>query len=207
MAETSERSAQTIQNHADSIQQEVRQIAGAVKDASATAIRESKSGAELAANLESRRADMLAIASGSDEILDSANQAERAALEAQRGAELVASAAEEQSAACIEGSNSYPTTDAGARSVSNGRADACRSNRRTCGLGTASATAAEEISASAEELSRSGSRNVRRGNGNHGCKIKPNQQRCTTAISRHPADIHVRSTLPKLKKSASFCQR
>ena len=61
-----------------------------------------ETGVALAKKLDARREDMIAIASGSDEILDTAIQAERAAMEAQRGAELVASAAEQQSAASAE---------------------------------------------------------------------------------------------------------
>ena len=154
LAETSEKSAQTIQGHADSIQKEVRQIAGVVKTAATTAIEESRNGVELAVKLDARRDDMAAIASGSGEILDTANQAERAAMEAQRGAELVASAAEEQSAASTEAQTAIQE-QALALEQSQTAAQALARQTERLRAGTAGATAAEEIGASAEELSAS----------------------------------------------------
>jgi len=154
LAETSEKSAQTIQGHADSIQKEVRQIAGVIKTAASTAIEEARNGLELAEKLDARRDDMAAIASGSGEILDTADQAERAAMEAQRGAELVASAAEQQSAASTEAQTAIQEQ---ALSLEQSQAAAQTLARQTERLraGTAGATAAEEIGASAEELSAS----------------------------------------------------
>src|SRR6201999_1588677 len=51
LAETSEKSAQAIQRHADSIQEEVRQSAGSVREAAQTAFQESRNGADLAKRL------------------------------------------------------------------------------------------------------------------------------------------------------------
>ncbi len=154
LAETSEISSQTIQGHADSIQQEVRQIAEVVKEAAKAAIQESRNGVALAKKLDARREDMIAIASGSDEILDTASQAERAAMEAQRGAELVASAAEQQSAASAEAQTAIQQ-QAQALEQSQTAAQALAVQTEQLRSGTAGATAAAEIGASAEELSAS----------------------------------------------------
>lgn len=154
LAETSEKSAQTIQGHADSIQKEVRQIAGVIKTSATTAIEEARNGVELAGNLDARRDDMIAIASGSGEILDTADQAERAAMEAQRGAELVASAAEQQSAASAEAQTAIQE-QALALEQSQSAAQTLARQTERLRAGTAGATAAEEIGASAEELSAS----------------------------------------------------
>src|SRR6201996_8118792 len=154
LAESSEKSANTIQRDADAIQKDVRQIAVAVKEAAETAIQESKNGLDLARQLESRRTDMIAIAGGSQEILDTATQAERAALEAQRGAELVASAAEEQSAAAAEARQAIEE-QAAALEQSQVAAQSLAVQTEKLRTGNATSNAAEEIGASAEELSAS----------------------------------------------------
>jgi methyl-accepting chemotaxis protein len=154
LAESSEKSAQAIQGHADAIQKDVRQVAAAVREAAQTAVQESKNGIELAQQLEMRRKDMIAIASGSEEILDTAMQAERAAMEAQRGAELVASAAEEQSAATAEAQNAIQQ-QAQALEQSQTAAQALAVQTEKLRTGGAGSSSAEEIAASAEELSAS----------------------------------------------------
>lgn len=154
LAESSEKSAIAIQTHADTIQNEVRQIAGAVKEAAKTALQESKNGVALADTLSSRRDDMIAIATGSEQIVDTADQAERAAIEAQRGAELVASAAEEQSAASTEAQTAIQE-QAQALEQSQVAAQALAVQTEKLRAGKAGARAAEEIGASAEELSAS----------------------------------------------------
>ncbi len=154
LAETSEKSARTIQGHADDIQKDVRNVAQAVKEAADTAVQESKSGLALAQTLETRRDDMITIAKGNEEILNTAVEAERAAMEAQRGAELVASAAEEQSAAATEAQTAIQEqSQALEQSQTAARTLAAQSERlRT---GNAATSAAEEIGSSAEELSAS----------------------------------------------------
>jgi methyl-accepting chemotaxis protein len=152
LAEASEKSANAIRTHADEIQQDVRQIAAAIKEAAQTAQQESKNGVDLAEKLEARRGDMIAIANGSDEILESATQAEHAATEAQRGAELVASAAEEQSAASIQAQTAIQE-QAQALEQSQTAAQALAIQTEKLRAGTATDSAAQEIGASAEELS------------------------------------------------------
>ncbi len=152
LAETSEKSALTIERHTGAIQDEVHDIALAVKDAADEALQASRSGVALAKELESRRDDMMAIATGSEAILDTASQAERAATEAQRGAELIASAAEEQSAAATEAQTAIQQ-QAQALEQSQTAAQALAVQTEKLRASKASSSATEEISASAEELS------------------------------------------------------
>jgi methyl-accepting chemotaxis protein len=154
LAETSEKSAHAIQGHADAIQKEVRQVATAIQEAANTAVEESKNGALLAKQLDAQRGDMIAIAAGSEEILETAMQAERAAVEAQRGAELVASAAEEQSAAATQAQTAIQQ-QAQALDQSQTAAHALAVLTEKLRTGDAKASAAEEIGSSAEELSAS----------------------------------------------------
>ena len=146
--------ALTIQNHAEAIQTDVREIADAVKEAAEKAIQEARSGAVFAKELESRRDEMTAILTGSEEILNTATQAERAAAEAQRGADLVANAAEEQSAASTEAQTALrEQTQALEQSQMATQALAVQTEKLRAGK--AGISAAEEIGASAEELSAS----------------------------------------------------
>jgi methyl-accepting chemotaxis protein len=154
LAETSEKSAHAIQGHADSIQKDVRQVAAAIKEAAETAVQESKNGVALAKSLDTRRSNMIAIAAGSEKILETAMQAERAATEAQRGAELVASAAEEQSAAASQAQIAIQQ-QAQALDQSQTAAQALAVLTEKLRTGNAQASAAEEIGSSAEELSAS----------------------------------------------------
>lgn len=98
LAETSEKSAQEVQKLAESIQAGVREIATGLQMAADTAIKESKAGTSAVKALDTLRDDMQKIAEGSQETLTTALEADRAASEAEKGAVLVAGAAEEQSA-------------------------------------------------------------------------------------------------------------
>jgi methyl-accepting chemotaxis protein len=154
LAESSELSAQAIREHADCMQHEVQQISSAVTDAAATAIQEARSGTDLAGRLNTLREDMSSIAAGSDVTLDTTNQAERAAIEAQRGAELVASAAEEQSAAAAEAQSAIQQ-QAQALEQSQTATQALARQAENLRTAETTASAALDISASAEELSAS----------------------------------------------------
>jgi methyl-accepting chemotaxis protein len=154
LAETSEKSAKTIRGQADAIQKDVRQIAAAVKEAAEIALQESANAIGVAQQLETRRTDMAAIATGSEEILDTATEAERGAMDAQRGAELVASAAEQQSAAAAEAQTAIQE-QAEALEQSQTAAQALARQSEKLRAGNAGVSAAEEIGASAEELSAS----------------------------------------------------
>ncbi len=90
MLETSERSASEVQQLATTIQAEVGDVAAAIKAAAEVAAAEARTGTTVVVALNTLRQDMSALSEGSERILLAAFDAERAAIEAQRGAELVA---------------------------------------------------------------------------------------------------------------------
>ena len=152
LAETSEKSAQSVQGLAETIGAEVREVVSAVRTSAEAAIEEARSGAAVVETLERLRGDMGAVAAGSDEILAATIEAERAAVEAQRGAEEVASAAEEQSSAAAEAQAAIQQQ---AQSLDQG-GDAAQALARLAdrlSSDAADAMAAEQMSATAEELS------------------------------------------------------
>jgi methyl-accepting chemotaxis protein len=159
LAESSERSARDIQGHATAIQTDVRETAQAIRAAAETASAEAKAGAKVAEELAQRRLDMGVIAQGSEEILEVSMHAERAAQEAQRGAEQVAAAAEEQSAGAVESQSAIQQQG---KALEQGQSAAQalsvlaeRLRSGDAGTGTAAqiASGAEQLSATVQELS------------------------------------------------------
>jgi len=152
LAETSEKSAQDVQKLATAIQGDVREVAAALQKAAETAIGESRAGTEVVASLDALRADMQKIAEGSQETLTTALEADRAASEAEKGAVLVASAAEEQSGAANEAQSAIAEQS---KSLEQGQRAAQELARtaESARSGKVDASSAEQISATAEELS------------------------------------------------------
>ena len=85
-AETSEKSAREVQSLAESIGNQVRVVASRIKSAADLAQAEAEAGGAVIATLDTIRAEMGAMAEGSQEILLAAVEAEASAREAQRGA-------------------------------------------------------------------------------------------------------------------------
>jgi methyl-accepting chemotaxis protein len=152
LAETSDNSAKEVGRLADEIQANVQGVVAAVKKAAETSENEAKAAIAVAETLEARRHDMLRIAKGSDDMLDAALKAERAATEAQKGAELVASAAEEQSAGSGEAQSAVEQQT---KSLEQGQiaARALAAHAERLRSGTADDSASEQIASTAEELS------------------------------------------------------
>ena len=152
LAGTSEKSAQDVQKLATTIQSDVRDIAGALQKAAETAVNEAKAGAAVVTTLESLREDMRKIAESSQETLNSALEADRAASEAEKGAVLVAGAAEEQSAAANQAQTAIQEQT---KSLEQGQtaAQELAQVAEQARSGKVGATSAEQISATAEELS------------------------------------------------------
>jgi methyl-accepting chemotaxis protein len=152
LAETSEKSAQSVQRLAESIQSQVREVVIAVTMAAERASAEAKAGATVVDSLDAMRGDMKRMAAGSEATLNAAMEAERSATEAQRGAEQVASAAEEQSAAATEAQTAIGQQ---AQSLDQGQTAAQALATMAEGLqaGRSDSGAAEQIGAMAEELS------------------------------------------------------
>ncbi len=152
LAETSEKSAQDVQNLAQTIQDQVRGVVQAVAAAADKAAAEARAGVTVIEALDSMRHDMGQVSQGSQDILTAAIEAESAAAEAQRGAEQVAGAAEEQSAGASEAQSAIREQ---AQSLEQGQTAAENLARLTEQLraGAADAAAVEQIAATAEELS------------------------------------------------------
>lgn len=152
LAEISDKSAQEVQQLAQSIQAEVGAVVETLKKASETAAHEARAAAAVVETLDARRGDMMQIAAGSRDILTAAAEAERAAIEADKGAEQIASAAEEQSSGSTE-AQSAVQQQAKSLQQSQIAAQALAALAEELRTGKSSASAAEQISSSAEELS------------------------------------------------------
>ena len=152
LAETSEKSAQDVQKLAAAIQADVREVASVLQKAAETAVSEAKVGIGVVASLDRLREDMQKIAEGSQGTLTAALEADRAASEAEKGAVLVASAAEEQSGAANE---AQAAVGEQAKSLEQGQTAAQELARtaEAARTGKVTASSAEQISATAEELS------------------------------------------------------
>ncbi len=146
------KSAQEVKNLADEIQNDVRGMVASVKKSAQTSVTEAKAAAAVVETLDARREDMQRIAEGSQTLLSSAIEAERAASEAQKGAEQVASAAEEQSAGAGEAQSAILEQ---AKSLEQGQiaAQGLAALAEKLRTGKFDASAAEQIGATAEELS------------------------------------------------------
>ncbi|MDR3462969.1 MAG: methyl-accepting chemotaxis protein [Beijerinckiaceae bacterium] len=162
-AATSEKSANDVQEIAAAIGADVRAIASRIKAAAAKAEAEAVKGQAIIATLDALRGEFAAFGDESQNILLAMIEAESGAREAQRGAALVASAAEEQSAATaqcqqtvrqqgISLDQSQQTAHSLARMAEGQRTGAAL----TAGSGSVAA-AAEELSATVQELSSSAS--------------------------------------------------
>ncbi len=102
LAETSERSAQSIQELVRQIQSDVKTIAEAINRTSETAKSEVEKGTVITEQLEQSRADMILMFEGAQEIQRMAREANIACQEAEKGAEIIAAAAEEQASGSEE---------------------------------------------------------------------------------------------------------
>jgi methyl-accepting chemotaxis protein len=158
-AEASEKSAGEVQSLAESIVDQVRVVAGRIKAAAELAQTEAEAGRGVIATLDVIRADMGAMAAGSQEILLAAVEAEAGAREAQRGAEQVASAAEEQSSAAAEAqrgvqqqSSALDQSQQAAQALA-GLAEKLQSGSADAGVAEQVGSAAEELSSTVQELS------------------------------------------------------
>jgi methyl-accepting chemotaxis protein len=154
LAATSDKSAREVQALTEAIQKDVLEVGNALKSAAATAVSQAKTASKVIEDFEARREDMLQIAAGSRTILTAALEAERAAIEAQKGAEQVASAAEEQSSGV---SQAQVAVEQQAKSLNQGQvaAQALAALAQDLRSGKARSGTAEQIGASAEELSAS----------------------------------------------------
>ncbi len=154
LAETSDKNAREVQQLTEAIQKDVLEVGAALRSAAEAALKEARAAAQVAADLEARREDMSQIAAGSRSILTAALEAERAAAEAQKGAEQIASGAEEQASGAAE---AQTAVEQQAKALDQGQqaAHGLAARAEELRAGKARASTAEQIGASAEELSAS----------------------------------------------------
>jgi len=152
LAETSDKSAQAVQQLSEVIQADVGAVVAALKSASENATAQTEAASKVIESLASRRSDMIRIGEDSRAIFAAAIEAESAALEAEKGTEEIASAAEEQSSGAVEAQavvqeqhKSLEQSQIAARTLAT-LSEELRN-------GTGGASTAEQISSSAEELS------------------------------------------------------
>lgn len=152
LAETSEKSAQDVQQLSASITTGVTTVVDALKQAAQTAANEAVAAADVVKALELARGGLKRVADDSRDILNATIDAERAAVEAAKGGEQIAAAAEEQSAGASEAQSAVrqqATSLAQAQLAAQALAVLADQLR----VGKAGASAAEQIGSSAEELS------------------------------------------------------
>jgi methyl-accepting chemotaxis protein len=154
LAESTDKSAREVQTLSQSIQDDVQQVVEALKAAAERALREARTAALVSETLQVRRNDMMQIAEGSRNIVTAALEAERAATEAQKGAEQIAIAAEEQSSGTNEAQQAIEEQ---AKSLDQGQqaAQGLAVLAEELRSGKAKASSIEQMSAGAEELSAS----------------------------------------------------
>jgi methyl-accepting chemotaxis protein len=152
LAEVSDKSAQEVQGLADEITANVRSAVEAVAAAASAAIAQAKAGGLVVDTLASIREDMTELAAGSQQTVMAAIEAERAILEAQKGAEQVAGAAEQQASAANE-AQSAVRQQAEALTQGQTAARALAALTEELRSGKASKSAPEQIAGAAEELS------------------------------------------------------
>ena len=152
LAETSETCAGDIQALAASIAEQIQMIAARVRAASELATSEAQSGRDVVAQLKTDREELATLTAGAQEILESAIQADGALREAELGAEQIASAAEEQSAAAAEAQQAIEQQSASLEE-SQQTAEALGTLIQELRHDATSETAIEQVATAAEELS------------------------------------------------------
>jgi methyl-accepting chemotaxis protein len=152
LAETSDKNAQEVRGLTEAMASDIKGIVATLTKAAENAVSESKDAVSVADGFKRRRDDVAQVAETSRSILVAAAEAERAAVEAEKGAEQIASAAAEQSAGTSEARSAVQQQARAldqAQVAGRGLAALAEALRR----GKADNSAAEQIGASAEELS------------------------------------------------------
>jgi methyl-accepting chemotaxis protein len=151
LAGVSEKSATDVRREAEAIQAEVQQIVKSVRQAADAAKAEATSAGATVEALEAMRLDMVKLADGSEEILQRAAEADRAAQEAERSAAMAATAAEEQSSAAAESQTAVQQQSASLDQSQKAAQELASLTEKL--RSRAAGAAVEQISAAANELS------------------------------------------------------
>ena len=159
LAETSDRNSREVRELAAAMTTDVQRSVAALRAAAETASKGAKTAADVIDGLRARRSDVAKLAEGNREILASAAEAERAAMEAEAGASQIATAAEEQSAGAGEAQSavqqqakSLEQAQVAAQSLAK-LTEQLRRGKSSEGIKEQIGSSAEELSATVQELS------------------------------------------------------
>ena len=163
LAETSEKSAQQIQDLVGQIQHDVQSIAEGITASSKTIEGEIENGKTITTRLEQIRVDAIDIVAGIREIAVGASQSNVAAQQALRGTEAIAAAAEQQSSAAndsakvvAEQSRALAESEQAAQNLSE-LAEDLKNSTDVAKSAEDVASTAEQLSSGVMEINRSGS--------------------------------------------------
>ena len=161
LAETSDRNAQEVRGLTGAMTGDVQRIVAELSAAAENATKEAKSATSVIDALQVTRDDVDNVAEGTRQILTSTAEAERAAVEAESGAGQIATAAEEQStgagqaqSAVQQQAKSLEQAQAAAQTLAV-LAEQLRRGKGADGSTEQIGSAAEELSATIQELSSS----------------------------------------------------
>jgi methyl-accepting chemotaxis protein len=160
LAETSEKSARDIQDLIVQIQKDVKVIAEGILTAATTARGEVEKGKKATEALAQIRIDMDEISAGARDIARANEESNTAAKEAQKGSEVIASAANEQASACeamrrtLEQQTTALNQSEQAAQELSGLADELKNSTDISKSSEEVASAAEELSSAVEEINR-----------------------------------------------------
>ena len=163
LAETSEKSAQQIQELVGQIQQDVQVIAEGINASSKTIEGEIENGKTITTRLEQIRIDVIDIVAGIREIAVGASESNVAAQQALKGTEAIAAAAEQQATAAIasakvvsEQSRALAESEQAAQNLSE-LAEDLKNSTDVAKSAEDVASTAEQLSSGVMEINRSGS--------------------------------------------------
>ena len=154
LAETSERSALSIQELVKQIQHDVKTIAEGINQSSENTKNEVAKGTVVAELLQKSRVDMISLLEGAEEIQRMTQEAARASQEAEKGALIISAAAEEQASATEE-TTQMLQQQATALTVAERAAQDLAEIAEDLKNSTNISKSAEELAAAAEELANS----------------------------------------------------
>jgi methyl-accepting chemotaxis protein len=152
LAETAERTAREIEGQAGTIAREVQSLTTRIGESAAAADQQKDTARSVARDLSEIRLGLGALSESSQAILTSAIEVDLAVREAGRGAELVASAAEQQSAAVAQAQRSVQQQSQ-ALSQSEEAAQSLATLAEDLQSGSSMVAGSEQLGSAAEELS------------------------------------------------------
>jgi methyl-accepting chemotaxis protein len=152
LAETSEKSARDAQDLAKQIEDQVKSVAAMIRSAAETAAAEAKKSQVVILALGELRKELGILTERSQSVAVGALEAEAASREAQKGAEIISSAAEEQAAAAAESLRSVEQQTA-ALDESQTAARSLAAMASELDLGSEGDRGAAQLASAAEQLS------------------------------------------------------